>query len=135
LVEKAGIQEKEHYSGLNHRLYHRNFNHRVHPHLLRHTALTLIQESCGDAFVTKEIAGHSSLAMTDIYVHLSQGRKREGVDLAFKNLSKVSSTNPSLEEILPTLIPLSHAPSTSPAGVENPESYLLRVLDAGFRAG
>lgn len=83
LADKAGLQEVEPGTGST---IHKMRSFRVHPHLLRHTALTRIQEACGDITVTKEIAGHSSLTMTQLYVHLSQGRKRDGLDLAYQEL-------------------------------------------------
>jgi len=88
LAVKAGIQDSEPIVSTN---PCRQRAYRVHPHLLRHTALTMIQESCGDPFITKEIAGHSSIAMTEIYVHLAIGRKRAAVEEAFKVIDTPAS--------------------------------------------
>lgn len=46
----------------------------------------MIQEAGGDITVTKEIAGHSNISMTEIYIHLAMARKRAVVDEAFKEL-------------------------------------------------
>ena len=41
----------------------------LHPHALRHTYLTLLNEAGVDAFTIRKIAGHSSLKTTALYVH------------------------------------------------------------------
>lgn len=47
---------------------------RLHLHLFRHTALTLMIERDIPAFVVQQIAGHSTIKTTEIYMHLAQRR-------------------------------------------------------------
>jgi len=47
---------------------------RLHAHLFRHTALTLMIERDIPAFVVQQIAGHSTIKTTEIYMHLAQRR-------------------------------------------------------------
>lgn len=45
---------------------------RLHPHLLRHTFATLYYENGGDIHNLSDVLGHSSLAMTERYMHMSK---------------------------------------------------------------
>lgn len=45
-------------------------NGRVHPHMLRHTALTNLYEKSNDLRLTQLVAGHSTSRMTERYTHV-----------------------------------------------------------------
>ena len=50
-------------------------------HKLRHTAATLMyQHGHADTLTLKEILGHSSIATTEIYTHLSSERRQDAID-------------------------------------------------------
>jgi site-specific recombinase XerD len=46
-------------------------NRRVTPHMLRHTAATLLIDSGVDIRIVQRLLGHSSIATTEIYTHVS----------------------------------------------------------------
>lgn len=43
---------------------------RVHPHMLRHTALTAVYDKTQDLRLTQHLAGHSSSSITERYTHV-----------------------------------------------------------------
>jgi integrase len=49
------------------------------PHGLRHTAASLLSEHAPIA-VAREVLGHSSLAITNTYIHATDAAKRAGSD-------------------------------------------------------
>ena len=52
----------------------------ITPHMLRHTAATLVLRSSGDLLATSRLLGHSSVAVTgDVYCHLSNDDVRRAV--------------------------------------------------------
>jgi site-specific recombinase XerD len=53
---------------------------RVYPHLLRHTAITHRYEQGEDIKALQKFAGHSSIATTDFYTHLSDKLESNNMD-------------------------------------------------------
>lgn len=56
------------------------------PYVLRHTALTRIAETCNDPFVVMRIAGHSSITMTQRYIH----PEADAIGRVFTKLAEIS---------------------------------------------
>jgi integrase/recombinase XerD len=54
---------------------------KIHPHTLRHTFLTLLINKGVPIHVVKEIAGHSSLAVTGVYLHTSPTQLKKAVEV------------------------------------------------------
>jgi len=55
---------------------------RVTPHMLRHTAATLLIESGVDIRIVQRLLGHSSIATTEIYTHVSDNALRATLERA-----------------------------------------------------
>ena len=51
-----------------------------HPHQLRHTLGTLLQETMGDARLTAETLGHRGLASVSGYTKITDQRRREAYE-------------------------------------------------------
>jgi site-specific recombinase XerD len=54
-----------------------NIERKVTPHMLRHTAATLLLRNGADIRIVQEFLGHSSITMTQRYTHVSQQYLRE----------------------------------------------------------
>jgi len=52
-----------------------------HPHQLRHTLGTLLQETVGDARLTAETLGHRGLGSVAGYTKISDSRRRQAYGL------------------------------------------------------
>ena len=53
-----------------------------HPHRLRHTLGTLLQDRIGDARLTAETLGHVGLASVAGYTKISEARRRQALEVA-----------------------------------------------------
>ena len=52
---------------------------RITPHSLRHTFLTLALQSNIDLATVRDLAGHSNISVTSIYLHTTEEKKREAI--------------------------------------------------------
>lgn len=55
---------------------------KVTPHMLRHTAATLLIETGVDIRIVQRLLGHSSIATTEIYTHVSDEALRATLERA-----------------------------------------------------
>ena len=55
-------------------------------HDLRHTAITWIVKKTGNILLAKEIVGHSSVKVTEIYAHVIDDEKRQALESTFSDI-------------------------------------------------
>jgi integrase len=70
-------------------------------HSLRHTMLSRLGEAGADAFTIMKIAGHSSVTVSQRYVHPSP----ESLERAFERLEALTSKNQPRRKLVPTASP------------------------------
>lgn len=65
---------------------------KVTPHSLRHSRLTHLKEAGVDIYELKDIAGHSQIKTTEIYLHLAKQHLVDRIAIADTVLSHISGT-------------------------------------------
>ena len=77
LAEKAGLEPE-----------------RIHPHLLRHSFATHLLEGGADLRSVQEMLGHADLATTEVYLHVTDKRRRESYFEAHPHARRADVSHP-----------------------------------------
>ncbi|MFA4886967.1 MAG: tyrosine-type recombinase/integrase [Candidatus Nanoarchaeia archaeon] len=101
-------------------------------HTLRHTYATLLWERSGDIYAVKQALGHSDIAITMIYTHISDRALQKKVNAAFEMPFSLKKDQPILQRPENNLvIPQQPIQTTSSSGNFDPVEILKARLAKG----
>ncbi|CAM3096031.1 tyrosine-type recombinase/integrase [Streptobacillus felis] len=72
-----GIRRENFWKVLNKHAQNLGIDKKIHPHLFRHSAATMMIENGADIRIVQELLGHASITTTEVYTHVEKSKLKE----------------------------------------------------------